>query len=45
MFYTQPRIISTLTATSAIQSFKNSPTNLEINLLVPTNGPAYQAEE
>lgn len=44
MRYTQPKIISTLTATSAIQSFKNS-INTEANLLVPTPGPAYQAEE
>ena len=44
MRYTQPKIVSTLTATSAIQGCKDS-INLEANLFVPTNGPAYQAEE
>ena len=44
MPYTKPRIISTLTATSAIQSFKTS-INVECNNFLPTTGPSYQAEE
>ena len=44
MRYTQPQVMSTHVAKAVIQSGKTS-INQELNLFVPSPGPAYQAEE
>ncbi len=44
MRYTPPQIMTMHVAKAAIQSGKTS-INQELNLFVPSPGPAYQAEE